>query len=66
MISQLTSTGWGPVTSWFINHEIIPMNTVVISARNHRIQPLKFEATERELERGPPSCMYDIWIDYDD
>ena len=25
-------TGWAPpVISWFINHEIIPMNTIVIS-----------------------------------
>ena len=30
-------TGWGPpVISWFIT----PMNTIVISAINHRFQPL--------------------------
>ena len=35
------ATGWGPpVISWFINHYIIPMNTIVISTINQRIQPL--------------------------
>ena len=29
-----------PVISWFIKHEIIPMNTIVISTINHWIQPL--------------------------
>ena len=27
-----------PVTSWFINHNKTPMNTMVISTINHRIQ----------------------------
>ena len=58
--------GWGPpvmVISWFINQEIIPMNTIVISTINH-----SFSATYKPTERylgGPILCDLTLfWYDY--
>ena len=58
--------GWGPpvmVISWFINHEIIPMNTIVISTINH-----SFSATYKPTERylgSPILCDLTLfWYDY--
>ena len=55
------------VISWFINHEIIPMNTIDYSYIYHKpsfFQPLFFAPTERELVDGGPAKTGAAWTSH--